>query len=387
MSVSRRAGPPQTGQVVCKKPSCEASGDCPVGQELDVVRRDNRQLVLRDRHHTVVGAVHGRDGAAPEALARHQPVAQPVVDLALADALLLEPLGGSGLRRGDVEAIEEGAVDLDAVARVRLAPVGVPILGRLNGAHDRELMLRREGPVPGVLGRHRHDRSRPVAHEDVVGDIDGNRVAGERIDDVAAREGTALPEGARVPLRHALDVGGGSGPLAQRIDCLLLVGGGQLVDQRVLGGHDCVRHAEAGVRAGREYPHGHIGTALDGEVELGALGPSDPVPLHGLGAVGPFEVVEGFEELVGILGDAEEPLLQVALDDDVARTVTRPIGQHLLVGQHRLAPRAPVDRRQRPIGQTGLPELQEDDLAPLDVRGVVAVDFAAPVVDGAQPPQ
>ena len=32
VSVSRRAGPPQIGQVVWRKPSCKASGDCPVGR-------------------------------------------------------------------------------------------------------------------------------------------------------------------------------------------------------------------------------------------------------------------------------------------------------------------------------------------------------------------
>ena len=31
VSVSRSAGPPQIGQVVRRKPSLEASGDCPVG--------------------------------------------------------------------------------------------------------------------------------------------------------------------------------------------------------------------------------------------------------------------------------------------------------------------------------------------------------------------
>ena len=32
VSVSRPAGPPQTGHVVCKKPSWSARGDCPVGR-------------------------------------------------------------------------------------------------------------------------------------------------------------------------------------------------------------------------------------------------------------------------------------------------------------------------------------------------------------------
>ena len=125
--------------------------------------------------------------------------------------------------------------------------------------------------------------------------------------------------------------------------------------------------------------------ALDGQVELRALGPADPVALHGLGPFGPLEVVEGLEELVGVLGDAEEPLLEVTLLDDVAGAVTGAVGQHLLVGQHGLTAGTPVDRGQGPVGQAGLPEAQEDELVPLDVGGIVAVDLAAPVVDGAEP--
>ena len=79
--------------------------------------------------------------------------------------------------------------------------------------------------------------------------------------------------------------------------------------------------------------------ALDGKVELGPLGPPDPVALHRLGPLGPLEAVEGLEELVGVAGDAEEPLLQVALDDDVAGALAGAVGQHLLVGQHGLAAR------------------------------------------------
>ncbi len=301
--------------------------------------------------------------------------------------VLLEPLDGPGLRRRDVEAVEEAAVDLDAVARVGLAPVGVPVVGGLHGAHDREPVLGGEGPVALVLGRHGHDRPGPVAHEHVVGHVERDGAAGERVDDVAAGEGAALVEGGGIALRHALDVGRGGGPGAQRVDGVALLGGGQLVDERMLGGHDGIGHAEAGVGAGGEHPDGEVGAPLDGQVELGALGPPDPVALHGLGPLGPLEVVEGLEELVGVVGDAEEPLLEVALDDDVARALAGAVGQHLLVGQHGLAAGAPVDRGQGPVGQAGLPEPQEDDLVPPHVGGVVAVDLPAPVVDGAEPPE
>ena len=75
------------------------------------------------------------------------------------------------------------------------------------------------------------------------------------------------------------------------------------------------------------------------------------------------------------------------LIDDVAGALAGAVGQDLLVGQHGLAPGAPVDRRHGAVGQAGLPEAQEDELAPLDVAGVVAVHLAAPVVDGAEAPE
>ena len=128
-----------------------------------------------------------------------------------------------------------------------------------------------------------------------------------------------------------------------------------------------------------------VGAALDGEVELGALGAADPVALHGLDPLGPVEIVEGVEQLVGVLGDPEEPLLEIALVDDVAGALAGAVGQHLLVGQHGLAARAPVDRGLGAVGEAGFEQPQEDDLVPPDVLGVVAADLAPPVVDGAEP--
>ncbi len=125
-------------------------------------------------------------------------------------------------------------------------------------------------------------------------------------------------------------------------------------------------------------------SAHDGEVHLGALGAADPVPLHGLDPLGPVQVVEVGQQLVGVVGDAEEPLHQVPLDDQVARALAGAVGQDLLVGQDRLASRAPVDRCAGPVGQAGLEQLGEDDLVPLDVGRVVAPDLAAPVVDGTE---
>ena len=117
------------------------------------------------------------------------------------EPLLLEPFDGAVLGRRDVEPVEESAVDLDAFAGVRTTPVGLPVLRRLNGAHDGQPMQGGERPVALVLGRHRHDRPGAVAHEDVVGHVERDGAPGEGIDHVAAGEGATLLEGARIALR------------------------------------------------------------------------------------------------------------------------------------------------------------------------------------------
>src|SRR3712207_8876680 len=55
-------------------------------------RSQDREVALRHRHDPVALAVDDRDGRAPVALAGEQPVAQPVVDRAVAPALRVEPV-------------------------------------------------------------------------------------------------------------------------------------------------------------------------------------------------------------------------------------------------------------------------------------------------------
>ena len=160
--------------------------------------------------------------------------------------------------------------------------------------------------------------------------------------------------------------------------------GDELGDERVLGREHRVGHAEARVRARREDFDLEVRPALDRHAELGTIGATDPVALHRLHALGPVEAVEGVEQLVGVLGDAEEPLLEVAALHDVTGPLAGAVGEDLLVGQHRVASGAPVDRRLCPVGEAGAEQLEEDDLVPLHVVGVVAAQLASPVVDRAQ---
>src|SRR5262249_598988 len=68
--------------------------------------------------------VDDRDRAAPVALARDQPVAQAVVDLACADAALLQQPRDLVLGRLDAEAVEEFRIEYRTVAVVGLGADG-----------------------------------------------------------------------------------------------------------------------------------------------------------------------------------------------------------------------------------------------------------------------
>jgi hypothetical protein len=106
--------------------------------------------------------------------------------------------------------------------------------------------------------------------------------------------------------------------------------------------------------------------------------------LRDLDPLGPVQRLQVVEQLVGVVGDLEEPLLEVAFLDHVARALTRAVAQHLLVGQHGLAPGAPVDRCLLAVRQPRLQEAQEDPLGPADVLRVVAAHLPPPVVDGTE---
>ena len=145
--------------------------------------------------------------------------------------------------------------------------------------------------------------------------------------------------------------------------------------------HEC--HAERRVRPGGVHAH-RVVAARDAQAELGALRAADPVALHRLDPLGPIQFVKGIEQLVRVSRDPEEPLLEVALDDQISASFAGAIRKDLLVGEDRVATRAPVDGSVLAVGQTGFEEPQEDQLVPAHVQGIVAVDLPAPVVAGSE---
>ncbi len=75
-----------------------------------------------------------------------------------------------------------------------------------------------------------------------------------------------------------------------------------------------------GVRTGGEHADGVL-AILHLEVDLGPTALADPVALHLLDALGPVHRVQAFEQTFGVVGDAQQPLLQEAAFDFLAATL------------------------------------------------------------------
>ena len=88
-----------------------------------------------------------------------------------------------------------------------------------------------------------------------------------------------------------------------------------------------------------------------------------------------LQQVEVGKQLLGECGRLEEPLAQVLRDHLGAAALAASV-DHLLVGEHGLVLRAPLDRGLGAVGEAVLVELQEDPLGPPVVLGGVGRDRA-----------
>ncbi|CAB4775852.1 unannotated protein [freshwater metagenome] len=79
----------------------------------------------------------------------------------------------------------------------------------------------------------------------------------------------------------------------------------------MLGSDYGVGHTEAGVGTGRKDAQRHTGLPFDAERELGSFTAANPVALHCLHALGPFQAVDFVQQFIGVVGDLKEPLLEI----------------------------------------------------------------------------
>ena len=261
------------------------------------IRELQRQLLFGDRHIAALVAVGNGDRLAPVTLPGEDPVAELIVDLGHALPGLLQPLLDLllGLLHG--QAVQESGVDHDAGLTV-----GESFL--LNVAALDHLDHRQtEGfgklIVPGVVSRNRHDGAGAVAHQDVVGNKDGDLPTVDGIDGHDALQPDA---GLVLVDLGALKVGLFGGLRLIRPD-LIHVGqpGSPLLNVRMLRRNDHIGGAEQGVRPGGVNFQSVAGIGV--EVHLCTGGAADPVDLGGFDPVNVVYIRQIVDEPLGIFGD------------------------------------------------------------------------------------
>jgi hypothetical protein len=346
--------------------------------------RDSDRLVVVDFERVPASGIPGgldrevdRDRLTPVTLAGEHPVAQLEIDPASPDFPRFQIADDVRLHvRGALAVVGAGA-NGDAVfgegliERLVLRAVGADDLD------DRQAERARKLEIALVVSGHGHDRAGAVGAEHVVGGVDRDRAAGQRIFGIRAREHARL---AAVQGR-TLEVALAGGFFAVTSDLRLMLGCSQARCQPVIGCDHHIRRAVQRVRARRKYRQRLIATD-DRKVDFGALATTDPVALF-FASFRPIQRLQLRRQPLGVVGDAELPLAQRHAHDRMIAALASPV-DHFLVGQHRAERRAPVDRHLRLERQAALEQLQEDPLRPAHVARIGGVDLARPVVGKTQ---
>src|SRR5215208_6332335 len=370
-----------TGTLGIVEVRVELEGRFARGHELGFLWEQDGEVFFRDGDDAALVVEDYGNRSTPIALAANQPVVKPVSYRSLSRIALLEPGCNLFLALGARSTVEPTRVDHRAFAGVCLFEIfAVPIRRSYNGP-DLDTVLLCELEVSLVMGWDGHDRASTVAHQDVVGDVDGDLFSVGRVDHVSPCKYTGL-----FP-RHigAVDLAHPCGPLDVGADLFGLLRGRYLLDRRVLRAHNEERGAEECVRAGGEDLDRTV--AFDLEADLGAFGAPDPVPLQRLDPLGPVYLRE-VQQLLGVVGDLEEPLRQVLLDNRRPAALAPPVWTYdLLPRQRRVVPGAPVDRSFCAVRQSLLEELHEEPLVPAVVLRVAGHDLGVEVEHRAHLPE
>ena len=337
------------------------------------------QLVLRQGLPAAFLAPDHGDGLAPIPLAGEDPVTELIVDLGLADALLLQPLGDGGDGVLDGQAVEEVGVDQDAGLVLGGEGGLLHVLAAGDHLYDLTPELLGELAVAVVVSGDGHDGPGAVGGQDVVGDKDGDLPAIHR---VYAAHAVQAHAGLLLVQLRALQVALGGGGALVGLDIVRVFQQGHpLLYQLVLRGQHHIGGSKEGVGPGGEDHDVVPGGGLEDDLRAG--GAADPVLLLDLYPFDEVQIVQVVDEPLGVLGDAQHPLALLLPDHRAAAALADAL-HDLLVGQDALAGGTPVHRHGGLVGQTVLIQLEEDPLGPLVVAGVGGVHHPVPVETVAQ---
>jgi len=264
------------------------------------------------------------------------------------------------------------------------------VRNRKNHEADFEVVFPGELVVAFVVSGDAHNRAGAIIHKDVVRHPDRNFFAVEGIDGVAAGGHAVFFNFADVADLFSFAL---LGDELIDLGAQIWIGRGEIGDDGMLGRELHRGCAEDGIDARGEDTDGCASRAeaavilrvIEFEIDQGTFAPADPVALHSANFFGPAaELIEITQQFVGVLGDAEEPLLELALLDQRILVTPTAAVDDLFVGKHGAALRAPVDSAFLAIRQSFFVELKKEPLVPAVVVGQAGSDFAGPVVGEAE---
>ena len=312
--------------------------------EDDVLGQYDGKLIVRHGNGPTVRAIDDGNRAAPIALAGNPPIAQAIGDGDLAGAARGHAVGDRPLGVVDGHAVEELGVDRPAVAQIGLVGYGEAARIHIGGGDHRdhvEAVFAGKIEIALIMARTAENRPGAIVHEHEIGHIDGQIAALDEGMLGFQRYQKALllgPLDGFLAGPHAVALGdeGGQGG----------IDGGELLGQRVMGRYRAESGAENRIVAGGEDLETVVPVAaLVGQIEPHAqtFGAPDPVVLHEPHPVGPaLQPREAVEQVVGIGGDAQHPLGQLALLHHRARAPAAPVDD-LFIGQNGVVDGIPVD--------------------------------------------
>ena len=345
----------------------------PAAGNLNLLRQQHRQLVIRHRHDATRRAVNYRNGSAPVALAGNAPVFQAEGDCRFAETVLFSVSchGLAGVCAG--HAVPPAGVLHNAVVAICLLHRSGVRQRAIHGAdhgYNFDAVLVAKLEVTLVVCRNSHDGPGAVAHQHKACGPHRNPLAIEGIDRVQA--------GIEAVFRHVTralrspDVDHAPGLCLQ---CLA-----QFCDNLMLQRDNHAGGAAYGVDTRGKHAHRAISFHL--KIHFGAFAAANPVALHGQHTIGPqaFQLLYVIQQFIGISGSAQEPLLQRALLHRSTFMTPAATIHYLFIGQHGSALWAPVHQRLFAVGQPFFQHAQEEPLVPAVVLGIAGGHFPIPVI-------
>ena len=149
--------------------------------------------------------------------------------------------------------------------------------------------------------------------------------------------------------------------------------------ERVIRCHCHKGSAEDRIRARCENPQ-RLAPCCQGKVDLDAVGTADPVALHGLHRIRPARhPVQFLKQLIGVSRDPNEPLRNFPFLNHRAGAPPLAI-DHLLVGQHGLVNRVPIDHGVLAVSESFFHQPGKKPLLPAVILRLAGRYLARPVI-------